>query len=152
MIRKHPALLAVAVAALVAAFALAACGDDDDDDTGAASETTSAETTTQADEPSGGSQGAAGGGETIAISETDYELDPAEVRAPAGEITFELTNDGQAPHNLEVEGNGVEEVSETMDAGQRTDFTVSLDPGTYTIYCAIDGHRQLGMEGELTVE
>ena len=144
MIRKHPALILLVVAALVAAFALAACGDDDDDDTSAAAETT-AETTTEAQEPSGG-------GETIPIAESDYKLDPADVTAKAGEITFELTNDGEAPHNLEVEGNGVEEVSDTINAGQSTDFTVSLEAGTYEIYCAIDGHKELGMEGELTVD
>jgi plastocyanin len=143
VIRKHPAIVAVAVAALVAAFALAACGGDDDDDTTAASETT-AEATTE-------DQASSGGGETIPVAESDYKLDPADPTAKAGEITFELSNDGEAPHNLEVEGNGVEEVSETIQPGDSTSFTVELEAGTYEIYCAIDGHKELGMEGELTV-
>jgi uncharacterized cupredoxin-like copper-binding protein len=145
VIRKHPALILLAVAALVAAFALAACGDDDDDDTTAATETT-AETTTEAGGSSGG-----GGGETIPIAESDFKLDPADPTAKAGTVTFKLTNDGQAPHNLEVEGDGVEEVSDTINPGDSTDFTVDLEPGTYEIYCTIDGHKDLGMEGELTV-
>ena len=146
MIRKHPALLALAIAAVLAALALAACGGDDDDDTTAASETTTEETTAEEPASSGG-----GGGETIAIAESDYKLDPADPTAKAGAITFELSNDGQAPHNLEVEGNGVEEVSDTMNPGDSTSFTVDLESGTYEIYCAIDGHKDLGMEGELTV-
>jgi plastocyanin len=136
----------VAVAAVLASFALAACGDDDDDDTTAASETTT-QTTAPEEQASSG-----GGGETIPIAESDYKLDPADVEAQAGSITFELTNEGEAPHNLEVEGNGVEEVSDTINAGDSTEFTVDLEPGTYEIYCAIDGHKDLGMEGELTVE
>ena len=144
MIRKHPALLAVAIAALIAAFGLAACGDDDDDDTSAAPDTTAAETT-EAEEPSGG-------GETIAISETDFKLDPADVTAQAGTVTFELSNDGESPHDLEVEGNGIEEVSDTMNPGDSTELTVDLEAGSYKIYCTIDGHAKLGMEGELTVE
>ena len=150
MIRKHPAVLALAIAALIAAFALAACGDDDDDDTTAATETT-AETTTTEDETTTEDQASSGGGETIAIAESDFKLDPADVEAKAGSITFELTNDGASEHNLEVEGNGVEEVSDTIGAGDSTSFTVDLEPGTYEIYCAIGSHKDLGMEGELTV-
>jgi uncharacterized cupredoxin-like copper-binding protein len=144
VIRKHPALVAVVIAALCASFALAACGDDDDDDTTAASEST-AETTSTED------QAASGGGETIAISESDYKLDPSEVDAKSGTVTFDLTNDGQTEHSLEIEGNGVEEESDTMAAGDSTSFSVDLEPGTYEIYCPIDGHKDLGMEGELTV-
>jgi plastocyanin len=135
----------VAIAALVAAFALTACGDDDDDDTAATE--TAAETTSEMTED----QASSGGGETIAISESDFKLDPADVEAKAGSITFELTNDGETEHNLEVEGNGIEEVSDTITAGQSTKFTVDLEPGTYEIYCAIGSHKDLGMEGELTV-
>ena len=147
MIRKHPALLALLIAALVAAFALAACGDDDDDDeTTAASETT-AETTTSED------QASSGGGETIAISESDYKLDPSDPTAKAGTITFELTNDGQAPHNLEVEGNGVEEeLPNDLAPGDSGELSVDLEPGDYTMYCPVGDHREQGMEGTVTVE
>jgi plastocyanin len=144
VIRKHPALLALAIAVVLAALALAACGGDDDDDTTAASEST-AETTSTAD------QASSGGGETIAIGESEYKLDPADPTAKAGTVTFDLTNDGQTEHNLEVEGNGIEEESETIAAGDSTSFSVDLEPGTYEIYCSIDGHKDLGMEGELTV-
>jgi uncharacterized cupredoxin-like copper-binding protein len=67
-------------------------------------------------------------------------------------VTFDLSNDGEQVHNLEVEGNGIEEVSDDLDPGQTGKLTVDLEPGTYEIYCAIDGHKDLGMEGELTVQ
>jgi uncharacterized cupredoxin-like copper-binding protein len=130
---------------------LAACGDDDEDTTTAASETT--ETTTPEEETTGDEGTASsGGGETIDISETDFAIDPENPTAPAGEVTFAITNDGDTVHNLEVEGNGVEEVSDDINGGESTDLTVDLDPGSYKIYCAIPGHEDLGMVGELTVE
>jgi plastocyanin len=70
--------------------------------------------------------------------------------AAAGSVTIELTNDSSVPHNVEVEGNGVEEESDTI-TGDTTSLTVDLEPGTYDFYCAVPGHREAGMEGTLTV-
>jgi uncharacterized cupredoxin-like copper-binding protein len=156
------AFLTVGATALLA-LAVVACGDDDGDSGesagsgygGAGVETTTeaTETTTEATTANGG--GAAGGGaggEPIDIVETDFAIDPAKPTAEAGEVTFAISNDGDTVHNLEVEGNGVEEVSDDVDAGQRTELTVDLEPGSYELYCAIPGHEELGMTGELTVE
>ncbi len=140
-----------ATAAIALAIGFAACGDDEDDETTAASETTTSETTTTEDDAASGG-GGGGGGETVAISETEYELDPADPTVAAGEVSFEVTNDGTQPHDLEVEGDGVEEVTDTIDAGASDTLTVDLEAGTYELYCTIDGHKDLGMEGELTVE
>jgi uncharacterized cupredoxin-like copper-binding protein len=35
--------------------------------------------------------------------------------------------------------------------GSRTSKTIDLKAGTYTFYCSVDGHRQAGMKGTLTV-
>jgi plastocyanin len=143
VLRKSIALIAITIPL----FVFAACGDDDDDDTAAAPETTTEESA-----PAEDSGDSSGGGETIDITETEFSIDPADPTAAAGEVTFAITNDGAAPHNLEVEGNGVEEVSDTINGGESTDLTVDLEAGTYTIYCAVGDHRAQGMEGELTVE
>ena len=72
--------------------------------------------------------------------------------ATAGSVTFTLTNDAPVPHNLAIEGNGVNAgPSDTIDNGATADLTVDLKPGTYTFFCAIPGHREAGMEGTLTV-
>jgi plastocyanin len=139
VVRKTVALIAITIP-----LAFAACGDDDDDDT----ESAAPPETPAAEEPSGGS----GGGSTVDISETEFALDPADPTASAGSVTFNVTNDGSVVHNLEVEGNGVEEETEDIDAGSSAELTVDLEPGTYEIYCSIDGHRESGMEGELTVD
>ena len=144
MISKSFVLIAVV---LTIPLTLAACGGDDDDETTAASDTTTTEDTTTEAATGGG-----GGGETVDISEVEFAIEPKEVTTKAGEVTFAVSNDGSAPHNLEVEGNGIEEVSETIDGGQKTDLTVNLEPGEYEMYCAIPGHREQGMEGTVTVQ
>ena len=135
MVRRTLVLLAVLI---VVALGLVACGDDEEEATTTASESTE-------------SSEASGGG-SVAISETEYALDPSEASAPAGAVTFTVTNDGEIPHNLEVEGEGVEEVTETIDGGASTELTVELQAGTYELYCSIADHQEQGMEGELTVE
>jgi len=134
--------LLVLIAVLVP-LTLAACGDDDEDTTAASSETTAAEETTAE----------SGGGETVAISETDFALDPSDASTAAGLVTFDISNDGQTLHNLEIEGNGVEEELESdLAPGDSGELTLDLEAGTYEWYCPIDGHKDQGMEGELTVE
>ncbi len=77
-------------------------------------------------------------------------FDKTTLEAPAGSVTIELTNDSSVGHNVEVEGNGVEEKSDTVSNGT-TSVTVDVEPGTYEFYCAVPGHREAGMEGTLTV-
>lgn len=128
---------------LALAVGAAACGGDDDDSTEPAAE----DTTTHED--------TAGGGGTHLTLTADpggaLSFDQTELTAAAGEVTIELVNDSGIPHNVEVEGNGVEEVSETISEGS-TELTLTLEPGEYEFYCAIPGHREGGMEGTLTVE
>jgi plastocyanin len=147
VIRKSLVLIAVV---LTIPLTLAACGGDDDEEETVASDTTADETTTE--DTTTAEAGGGGGGETVDISETEFAIDPKEVTTQAGEVTFAITNDGSAPHNLEIEGNGVEEVSDTIEGGQKTDLAVELQSGEYEMYCAIPGHREQGMEGTVTVE
>ena len=121
---------------LVAVALLAAgCGGDGDENAEETTTTPSAEATTL--------QLAADPGGALAFDKTSLD-------APAGSVTIELTNDSSVPHNVEVEGNGVEEESDTV-TGESTSLTVDLQPGTYDFYCAVPGHREAGMEGTLTV-
>jgi plastocyanin len=133
-------LLLLTVLAL--ALGVSACGGDDDDD--AAEEPAAEDTTTHEDE---------GGGHIVLTADPGGALsfDQTELTAPAGEVTIELVNESTTPHNVEVEGNGVEEVSETITEST-TELTLTLEPGEYEFYCAVPGHREGGMEGTLTVE
>ena len=134
MVRKL--LVSIAV---VASFALVACGSDDSSDTTSASSDTSTSTTAESSS-------------SIDVSETEFKIDPADPTAKTGVVDFNVSNDGQIVHNLEVEGNGVEEVTDDIEPGSTAQLSVDLKPGTYEIYCSIDSHREQGMEGELTVQ
>ena len=123
-----PAVLAVALVASL----LAACGSGGGDD-------------------SGGQAG--GAGETVDIVETDFELEPATVMIEEpGTYTFHVVNEGGTVHALEIEGQGLEEETEEIDPGSSADLTVEItEPGEYELYCPVDGHREQGMEGTLSL-
>jgi uncharacterized cupredoxin-like copper-binding protein len=119
----------------IAVLALAGCGGDGDDSAGGA--TTSA----------------AASGTPVTMSLVDFALEPKAVQLDApGTYTFKVTNNGQTQHALEIEGNGVEEETETVTSSDAPPITVDLKAGTYEYYCPVDGHRAAGMEGTLTVE
>ena len=76
----------------------------------------------------------------------------AEATAPAGQLTIESPNDSSVDHNIALEGNGVDEEGPVVKDGGVSDIEVDLEPGEYTFYCSVEGHREGGMEGQLTVE
>jgi plastocyanin len=124
-------LLPLAIIVLVALLS-AGCGSEDNGETGGDT--------------------AAAGSESVALAATEYKFDPADVTVDAaGKVTFTVANDGQETHALEVEGNGVEEETDSIAAGESGTLTVDLEPGEYEFYCPIDGHREQGMEGKLVV-
>jgi uncharacterized cupredoxin-like copper-binding protein len=92
------------------------------------------------------------GSSTINVNETEYKLDmPA--TAIAGQTTFHVTNQGKIPHNLVVEGSGIEQkLPADIKPGQSADLMVDLKAGTYEVYCPVDGHKDLGMKVDLTVQ
>jgi plastocyanin len=70
----------------------------------------------------------------------------------AGTYTFHVTNAGTMGHNLTVNGPGVSnQTTGTFNAGGTADLTVTLKNGTYDLYCSVPGHKQLGMDANLTV-
>lgn len=72
--------------------------------------------------------------------------------APPGMLTITSPNESSVPHNIALEGNGVDEVGEVVQDGGVSEIEVDLEPGEYTFYCSVPGHREGGMEGPLTVE
>jgi uncharacterized cupredoxin-like copper-binding protein len=92
------------------------------------------------------------GGGTLTVGETEYKLNPSNPTAKAGAVTVTAKNDGTITHNLEVQGNGVEKKTADLQPGSSGSLKLNLKPGTYQIYCAIPGHKQLGMKGNLVVK
>jgi uncharacterized cupredoxin-like copper-binding protein len=151
----------VAVGLAVAALGLAGCGGDDDDSGGNGGDGSSGAQQQSGGNAYGGGKSetekAAGGGARIALAADPsgaWKFDKDRLDAKAGRVTIDFDNpsSANAEHAVEVEGNGVEEESKTIDPGQKTKLTVDLRPGTYTYYCPVDGHEQAGMKGTLTVK
>ncbi len=87
----------------------------------------------------------------VQVELTEFEIRMPE-ELPAGETTFEVTNVGDAEHNFEVEGQGIEEeFEENLQPGETKTMTLDLAPGTYEVYCPVGDHAERGMRLELTV-
>jgi plastocyanin len=136
---------------LVASLALASCGGDDDE---TAAETTTP-TTTQAGGGGGGAGGGGGGG-TINLSADPsgaIAYEQTSLSAQAGNATIEFDNPAPLAHDVCVEDPSGNEVGcSDVVTDDKTSLTVNLEPGAYTFYCSVDGHRAGGMEGPLTVD
>jgi plastocyanin len=126
------------------ALGLAACGNNNEAATTGGGATTSA---------AGG--GETGGGETLKIAADPggaLKFDQTSLEASAGNVTIDFTNDSSLPHNVTLEGPGVEDEGTDTVTGSSTSVTLDLQPGEYTFFCSVDGHRAAGMEGKLVVK
>jgi uncharacterized cupredoxin-like copper-binding protein len=79
-----------------------------------------------------------------------YQFGAAE--APAGQLQIDSQNESSVDHDIAVEGNGVSEKGEVVKDGGVSSLSADFQPGEYTFFCSVPGHRQGGMEGKLTVK
>jgi plastocyanin len=76
----------------------------------------------------------------------------ADATAPPGQLTITSPNESSVDHNIALEGGGVDEVGDVVKDGGVSEIQVDVEAGEYTFYCSVQGHREGGMEGTLTVE
>ncbi len=76
----------------------------------------------------------------------------ADATAPAGQLTIESPNPSSVDHNIALEGGGVDEEGPVVADGGVSEIQVDVEAGEYQFYCSVEGHREGGMEGTLTVE
>ena len=80
---------------------------------------------------------------------SNFRIDGVPAQVPAGvPLAFNATSSG-LPHNLAIDGNGVDLRSSTpnLQDGQSGTITLgALQPGTYNLYCPVGQHRAQGME------
>ena len=114
------------------------------------------------------------GATDITVKATDFAYSPSSVTVPVGKpVTITLENDGAVEHDFVVDKISVKDVeaSETgvaahhqmgheasydlhfyaKDGDSATLEFTALEPGTYKIYCTIEGHEAAGMIGKLIV-
>ena len=79
-------------------------------------------------------------------------FDKTALTAKAGTVTIVAQNNEPVPHNVSIEGAGIDEKGPVVEKGGASEVSAPLKAGDYTFYCSVAGHREGGMEGTLTVE
>jgi uncharacterized cupredoxin-like copper-binding protein len=114
--------------------------------------------------------------QTVAVSLSEWKITgPAGAALgplKAGEIKFDVHNDGTTQHefvviktdadvaSLPIEESKVNEEAagespgeaDDIDPAQAKDATMRLEPGKYVFICNVPGHYQSGMRGQLIVQ
>jgi len=85
---------------------------------------------------------------TIDVTESEYKIAlPSLTSLAPGTYTFVVKNDGKVAHNLVV---GTKTTA-LIPPGETAELTVPLEAGTVSLFCSVDGHRQLGMNATISV-
>jgi plastocyanin len=90
----------------------------------------------------------------LQVTAREFSLTLSRPSVPAGPVMIELVDLGQDAHNIHIQpaGGGADvAVFPTVQPGGHYDQQVTLAPGTYTIYCSMPYHEQMGMMVTLTV-
>lgn len=107
------------------------------------------------------------GSTAVKGSVDEYSVKVSPVTAPAGKVTFVITNSGNIPHEFVVLktskpadqlGTGMR-IPETghvgeiggLAPGQTKSVTLDLKPGHYSLVCNIPAHYKMGMHADFTV-
>jgi plastocyanin len=154
-------------AAVVATSALAVVNAQEEQDhreKELAEEEAAAEAEAAEEAPAPAGQPPAGGGQPPAPAAASLDVsspadgalifDPDGLEAQAGSLTLVYSNPSPVPHSIAVEdpaGNVLGE-TEVFSAGEQELTIDDLAPGEYVFFCTVPGHREGGMEGDLTVQ
>jgi plastocyanin len=101
-------------------------------------------------------QGGAAPSEKIDVSspaDGSLVFQPDGLQAKPGNLTIDYDNPSPVPHSIAVataNGNVLGQTTPAANGTQTLDVT-DLAPGKYIFYCTVPGHREAGMEGNLTV-
>ncbi len=89
----------------------------------------------------------------MTATETEYKITLSRTTFTPGTYTFVAKDSGHTAHALEINGPGVSNkvLAQTLQPGQSANLTVTLQAGTYEIWCPVDGHKGLGMDLKIHV-
>lgn len=130
--------------ALGVGLALAGCGDDDE--SGSASP--------PPPPPPAQTSAASGDAQKLELSADPggaLKYDKTELKAGAGTVQIVMDNPSDVPHNVGIEGAGVDVQGPVVEKGGMSEVSADLKAGEYEFYCSVGSHRQAGMKGTLTV-
>jgi uncharacterized cupredoxin-like copper-binding protein len=127
---KHRVVMVGAVAALLT---LAACGGTSGGGGYGAAPATSAAATAK--------------GQPVSVVEKEFSIALTPATLHAGTYSFTVHNAGTFPHNLNIQGPGVtQQATATVSPGQSAVLTVTLQQGSYELWCSVDSHKDRGMD------
>lgn len=90
------------------------------------------------------------GAPEVAVTARSFAFEPSELTVTAGEPVNIALTATDLLHDFVVEG---EDFHLSADRDETATGALTIDkPGTYTLYCSVDGHREAGMTATLTVE
>jgi plastocyanin len=94
-------------------------------------------------------------GRTLALAADQggaLSYDKASAAVLPGRVEIDFDNPSPIEHNVTI-ARGSEELGATETVtDDATSTEVQLEPGDYVFFCSVEGHREGGMEGTLTVE
>ena len=105
-------------------------------------------------EATGTGPAAVGGGEqdgfdgTVSASISGFDQSSFDVEERDGKVSFTIQNADTFGHDFTVDELGVKV---PLGPNETVEAAFEAQPGTYTFYCSIPGHREAGMEGTITV-
>ena len=84
----------------------------------------------------------------VTVTEVEYKLTLSSTHLAAGKTTLLVVNKGKLAHSLEISGPMLKKrlIAGTLKPGASRSVTVTLEAGSYTLWCPIDGHAKLGMQ------
>jgi plastocyanin len=110
------------------------------------------DTSTPAPATGGGSSTGSAAGTPVDVTLADFSIDVAGgTKLAPGTYTFNVTNIGPTGHNLTVEGPGVDDQATPTFTSGTQQLTVTLGNGSYELYCSVPGHKEAGMDLDVTV-
>jgi len=90
--------------------------------------------------------------QAVRVQLTEYAIEMPDTLT-AGTHSLTITNAGKVSHNFAIEGPGVsQKLASDLTRGDTAPMTVTLQKGSYTVYCPVDGHRGRGMSRVITVQ
>jgi plastocyanin len=87
-------------------------------------------------------------GKALIVSATNARFSATTLTADHGTVTIDFTNNDLFWHTLTVPALGIDIRTPVKGHGQ---VSVNAQPGSYEFFCAIPGHKSIGMRGTLTV-
>lgn len=151
---NRPSARLGATVLVVGLLTLTGCGSSDGDGGSPAAGASETSTSSAPTSSAGASPSAPAESGTTAptASLVDFGIELSETELAAGEYEIEVTNDGDASHDLVIERDGEDVAAiEALSSGGSETLAVTLEPGEYVFYCSVGNHRSMGMEITVTV-